>query len=77
MNLFLFLFLAQIDGQEITAAAVLAPRPTRVIPRRSPIRRLPPRWRPSPPRFRDRRRFVFSSFYSIHHIFVSPLGIFT
>ena len=52
------LLIGQIDGQEISAAAVLPPR---VIsrPRRSPPRRPPPRWeRPSPPRgsYRDRRR---------------------
>ncbi|RMC17930.1 hypothetical protein DUI87_05599 [Hirundo rustica rustica] len=45
----------QIDGQEITATAVLAPRP-RPPPRRfSPPRRMlppPPMWRRSPPRMR-------------------------
>uniref|UniRef100_A0A8C3F5J7 RNA binding protein with serine rich domain 1 n=1 Tax=Chrysemys picta bellii TaxID=8478 RepID=A0A8C3F5J7_CHRPI len=47
----------QIDGQEITATAVLAPRP-RPPPRRfSPPRRMlppPPMWRRSPPRMRRR-----------------------
>ncbi|KAK3768200.1 hypothetical protein RRG08_031735 [Elysia crispata] len=50
----------QIDGQEVTAAAVHIQRnPVRPPLRRSPIRRggPPPRWRNSPPRFnRDRRR---------------------
>ena len=51
----------QVDGQEVTAAAVLAPRPARPPVRRSPIRRSPmrrppPRWRASPPRYRGRRR---------------------
>ncbi|KFQ17855.1 RNPS1 protein, partial [Geococcyx californianus] len=49
----------QIDGQEITATAVLAPRP-RPPPRRfSPPRRMlppPPMWRRSPPRMRRRSR---------------------
>ncbi|KAF3830162.1 hypothetical protein GH733_001587 [Mirounga leonina] len=49
----------QIDGQEITATAVLAPWP-RPPPRRfSPPRRMlppPPRWRRSPPRMRRRSR---------------------
>ncbi|KAH9490040.1 RNA-binding protein with serine-rich domain 1-A, partial [Bulinus truncatus] len=49
----------QIDGQEVTAAAVHVQRnPTRPPARRSPPRRggPPPRWRASPPRFnRDRR----------------------
>ncbi|KAK2111057.1 hypothetical protein P7K49_010803 [Saguinus oedipus] len=49
----------QIDGQEITATAVLAPWP-RPPPRRfSPPRRMPPpppTWRRSPPRMRRRSR---------------------
>ncbi len=48
----------QIDGQEVTAAYVLAPRPRPM--RRSPNRGMPP-WRRSPPRFRDdrnRRRYL-------------------
>ncbi|XP_030876462.1 ATP-binding cassette sub-family A member 3-like [Leptonychotes weddellii] len=49
----------QIDGQEITATAVLAPWP-RPPPRRfSPPRRMlppPPMWRRSPPRMRRRSR---------------------
>lgn len=49
----------QIDGQEITATAVLTPRP-RPAPRRfSPPRRMlppPPMWRRSPPRMRRRSR---------------------
>jgi len=43
----------QIDGQEITAAPVLLPKPRPVPPRRSPpmpLRRPPPRWGRSPPR---------------------------
>uniref|UniRef100_A0A8C9K586 RNA-binding protein with serine-rich domain 1 n=1 Tax=Panthera tigris altaica TaxID=74533 RepID=A0A8C9K586_PANTA len=48
----------QIDGQEITATAVLAPWP-RPPPRRfSPPRRMlppPPMWRRSPPRMRRRK----------------------
>ena len=50
--------LGQIDGQEITAQPVLAPRIVPRPPRRSPPRRgPPPRWGrgPSPPRYRDRR----------------------
>ncbi|XP_053164892.1 RNA-binding protein with serine-rich domain 1-like [Hemicordylus capensis] len=47
----------QIDGQEITATAVLAPRP-RPVPRRfSPPRRMlppPPMWHRSPPHMRRR-----------------------
>lgn len=47
------LFTGQIDGQEITAAPVLLPKPRPVPPRRSPpmpLRRPPPRWGRSPPR---------------------------
>lgn len=50
-----FWLIGQIDGQEVTAAAVHMPRPARVPPRRSPPRRPPPRWRNSPPRFRGGR----------------------
>lgn len=47
----------QIDGQEVTAAPVLLPKPRPIPMRRSPLRRpMPPSWRRSPPRFRDRRR---------------------
>lgn len=50
----------QIDGQEITASAVLAPLRMRAAPRRfSPPRRMlppPPMWRRSPPRMRRRSR---------------------
>ncbi|XP_069762630.1 RNA-binding protein with serine-rich domain 1 [Narcine bancroftii] len=49
----------QIDGQEVTATAVLAPRP-RPLPRRiTPPRRMPPpppMWRRTPPRMRRRSR---------------------
>lgn len=55
----IFLFKGQIDGQEITASAVLTQR-VRPPPRRlSPPRRMPPpppMWRRSPPRMR--RRYV-------------------
>ena len=53
----------QIDGQEVTAQAILpqrmAPRPPRRTP---PQRRGPPmRWRASPPRFgRDNRGWVIA-----------------
>lgn len=47
----------QVDGQEITAAPVLIPKPRPPPPRRSPppmhMRRLPPHRR-TPPRFRRR-----------------------
>lgn len=56
-------FLGQIDGQEITAAAVLT-QLIRGPPRRlSPPRRMPPpppMWRRSPPRMRRR---LFKSFH--------------
>lgn len=47
----------QIDGQEITAAPVLLPKPRMPLPRRSPppqVRRPMQRWGRSPPRFRRR-----------------------
>ncbi|XP_038956432.1 RNA-binding protein with serine-rich domain 1-like [Rattus norvegicus] len=49
----------QIDGQEITATAVLAPWPRPLPQQFSPPRRmlpLPPMWRRSPPRMRRRSR---------------------
>jgi len=54
----------QIDGQEVTAQAVLVPKPQpRPVRRSPPMRRAPPpgpRWGggrgPSPPRFPPRRR---------------------
>ena len=52
--------LGQIDGQEVSCAAILPQRPVARPPRRSPPPRgPPPRWggrRNSPPRYRDRRR---------------------
>lgn len=54
-----FVFIGQIDGQEITASAVLTQR-VRPPPRRpSPPRRMPPpppMWRRTPPRMR--RRYI-------------------
>ena len=65
--IFVTFWTGQIDGQEITATAVLAPRP-RPPPRRfSPPRRMlppPPMWRRSPPRMRRRWelwQFLFPS----------------
>lgn len=56
-NFLWWLFVGQIDGQEITASAVLTQR-VRPPPRRlSPPRRMPPpppMWRRSPPRMRRR-----------------------
>lgn len=56
-------FIGQIDGQEITATAVLAQR-MRPAPRRlTPPRRMPPpppMWHRTPPRMR--RRSVFFPF---------------
>uniref|UniRef100_A0A2K5NPQ6 RNA-binding protein with serine-rich domain 1 n=1 Tax=Cercocebus atys TaxID=9531 RepID=A0A2K5NPQ6_CERAT len=49
----------QIDGQEITATAVLAPWPRPPLRRFSPPRRMlppPPTWRRSPPRMRRKCR---------------------
>uniref|UniRef100_A0A2K5VKD1 RNA-binding protein with serine-rich domain 1 n=1 Tax=Macaca fascicularis TaxID=9541 RepID=A0A2K5VKD1_MACFA len=49
----------QIDGQEITATAVLAPWPRPPLRRFSPPRRMlppPPTWRRSPPRMRRKSR---------------------
>ena len=54
--------LGQIDGQEITAQTVLPARIQRPIRRSPMMRRPPPRWRPSPPRFRRGRYTLNSAF---------------
>lgn len=66
MSLLLSIGTGQIDGQEVSAAAVHVQRNVPRPPmRRSPPRRgPPPRWRGSPPRYnRDRRRFEYMLYY--------------
>lgn len=74
------LLIGQIDGQEITASAVLAQR-VRPPPRRpSPPRRMPPpppMWRRSPPRMRRRYIDRFSISNCVHrHLIFTPLPFF-
>lgn len=65
----------QIDGQEISASAVLAARPVRAPQRRSPPRRGPPaRWgRPASPRYRDRRRWASIQPWSIDKLLLKSV----